>query len=68
MQDKPLTFIAKCVRCGKAKNQHRAVSLLCPKGKRTAVGYPSFGPERFVQVHSEPAPVPTASTVELASA
>ena len=47
MQDKELRFITKCVRCGKAKNQHRAFTLECPKGKRTPIGYRRHGPETF---------------------
>jgi hypothetical protein len=47
MQDKTLRHVDKCVHCGKAKNMHRAFTLDCPKGKRTKIGYSTFGPERF---------------------
>jgi hypothetical protein len=46
-KDKPLHWIARCAHCGKAKNQHRAGTLKCPKGKRTSIGYVSFGPRTF---------------------
>jgi len=47
MQDKQLLFVIKCIHCGKAKNMHRAFTLDCPKGKRTPIGYATFGPEQF---------------------
>jgi hypothetical protein len=47
-QEKPLRFVAKCRRCGRAKNQHRAFSLECPIGKRAVTGYQSFSLEKFV--------------------
>jgi hypothetical protein len=45
VQERPFLFIAKCIHCGKAKNMHRAITLDCPKGKRTPIGYSTFGPE-----------------------
>jgi hypothetical protein len=53
MQDKPLRSVARCARCGKAKNQHRAFSLDCPNGRRTPTGYMSFGPGNFVHLRRE---------------
>jgi hypothetical protein len=47
VQEKALRFVAKCIHCGKAKNMHRAFTLDCPKGKRTPIGYSSFGPETY---------------------
>ncbi len=47
MQDNALRFVAKCIHCGKAKNMHRAFTLDCPKGKRTPIGYSTFGPETY---------------------
>ncbi len=47
MQDKSFRFVAKCIHCGKAKNMHRAFTLDCPKGKRTRIGYSTFGPETY---------------------
>jgi hypothetical protein len=44
MQDKPFRMMPRCGRCGRGKNQHRAMTLECPVGKRTAIGYAS---ERF---------------------
>jgi hypothetical protein len=47
MQDKTLRHVDKCVHCGRAKNMHRAYTLDCPNGKRTPIGYSSFGPQQF---------------------
>jgi hypothetical protein len=57
-QDKELQFIARCLRCGKAKNVHRASTLDCPRGKRTPVGYAAFGPEQFSPVGGEATEAP----------
>ncbi len=53
MQDKKLRHVDKCVHCGKAKNMHRAFTLDCPKGKRTRIGYATFGPEQFTPKASD---------------
>jgi hypothetical protein len=37
------------MRCGRAKNQHRASTLECPKGRRTPTGYVRFSAERFLE-------------------
>jgi len=37
------------MHCGHAKNQHRAVTLECPKGKRSPTGYLRFSAERFLE-------------------
>jgi hypothetical protein len=52
MHDKPFRFVPKCALCGRAKNQHRAVSLECPAGKRTPIGYVEFGSQRFREAAS----------------
>ena len=45
--DKALRVVPKCLHCGKAKNQHRAVSAECPIGKRTPTGYAAYAAQRF---------------------
>ena len=57
MPDKALRYVAKCMHCGKAKNMHRAFSLDCPTGKRTRIGYTTFGPGTFT-----PAPDPATGS------
>jgi hypothetical protein len=52
MNDKPFRFVPKCALCSRAKNQHRAVSLECPTGKRTPIGYVEFGPRCFREAAS----------------
>ena len=47
LQDKPLLPIVRCLHCGKAKNQHRAITLHYPKGKKTTAGYLTFAETRF---------------------
>lgn len=47
MKDKPFRAMPRCAHCGRGKNQHRAMTLECPVGKRTASGYASYGLERF---------------------
>jgi len=47
MQEKKLRFVTRCIHCGKAKNMHRAITLDCPNGKRTRIGYTTFGPDQF---------------------
>ena len=54
MKDKALRFVARCVHCGRAKNMHRAFTLDCPNGKRTRIGYSTFGPETYAPADSEP--------------
>lgn len=54
VEHKPIRLIARCAHCGRAKNQHRAGSLECPKGKRTATGYAEFGAVRFERTDSRP--------------
>lgn len=54
LKHKPIRLIARCAHCGRAKNQHRAGSLECPKGKRTATGYAEFGAVRFERTDSRP--------------
>jgi hypothetical protein len=46
-KDKPLRWSPRCARCGRSKNQHRAGTLECPKGKRGPSGYEKHGPEKF---------------------
>ena len=48
LNDKEFRLVVKCLRCGRAKNQHRAFSLECPKGKRTRSGYTEFAAARFM--------------------
>ena len=60
MKDQPFRFVVKCAQCGRAKNQHRAVSLECPKGRRTPIGYVEFGPQRFT---AQPDPARSPSQV-----
>jgi hypothetical protein len=47
VDDKPFRSVIRCAHCGRAKNQHRAGTLECPRGKRTPSGYMQFGSERF---------------------
>jgi hypothetical protein len=53
MLDRKLRFVGKCVHCGKAKNMHRAFTLDCPNGKRTPIGYKTFGPQQFTPEDGE---------------
>jgi hypothetical protein len=48
LKDKEFQPAVKCLRCGRAKNHHRAFTLECPKGKRTSRGYTEFAAERFM--------------------
>lgn len=32
----------KCAHCGKARGQHKAVTLHCPEGPRGRIGYTQF--------------------------
>jgi hypothetical protein len=57
MNNDVFRIMARCVRCGRSKNQHRAFTLECPKGKRTPRGYTAFATERF-QAH-QPSPKTT---------
>jgi hypothetical protein len=41
LQRKPIRFIARCARCGRAKNQHRAAMLECPRGNAPLSGMQS---------------------------
>jgi hypothetical protein len=54
MREKTLRFVAKCSHCGKAKNMHRAFTLDCPTGKRTRIGYTTFGPQQFTPAEETP--------------
>jgi len=63
IQDKPLRFVPKCRRCGRAKNQHRAGTLECPIGTRAPIGYLGFASQRFLapdESESEATPVQAA--------
>jgi hypothetical protein len=53
LSDQPFQIIAKCKHCGRAKNQHRAVTLECPKGKRTPRGYLGFATKRFAEARRD---------------
>jgi hypothetical protein len=55
LQDTPFRIVVRCLRCGRGKNQHRAVSLQCPQGKRTPIGYTHFAVERFLGASEETA-------------
>jgi hypothetical protein len=55
LQDTPFRIVVRCLRCGRGKNQHRAVSLQCPQGKRTPIGYTQFSVERFLGASEETA-------------
>ncbi len=46
--DKPLETMDVCVRCGRAKNQHRAFTSECPQGRRTPTGYRSFSLQKLL--------------------
>lgn len=37
----------KCALCKKTIELHKADTLECPDGKKTRIGYTSFGPEKF---------------------
>ncbi len=37
----------KCVHCGKERGLHKAVTLHCPAGMKTRIGYTSFGLTTF---------------------
>jgi hypothetical protein len=50
--DKALRSVEKCKHCGRAKNMHRAGTLDCPRGKRTPIGYSTFGPTCFTPQRS----------------
>ncbi len=39
----------RCANCGKTKGDHHAETLLCPRGKKTRIGYIHYGPTRFVK-------------------
>lgn len=39
----------RCLNCGKTKSDHHAETLLCPRGKKTRIGYIHYGPTRFVK-------------------
>jgi hypothetical protein len=54
MRDKAFQMVARCARCGRGKNQHRASTLECPKGKRTPSGYSRFSHERFLEMSRDP--------------
>ena len=53
MRDKAFHIVARCARCGRAKNHHRASTLECPEGKRTRSGYLRFSDERFLEASRE---------------
>lgn len=40
---------AKCRNCKKTKGDHQANTLLCPRGKKTRIGYTTYGPTSFVE-------------------
>ena len=61
MGEKALRFVVKCRHCGKAKNMHRAFSLDCPTGKRTRIGYTTFGPHQFTPEEEMPAEADAAA-------
>lgn len=42
----------KCMHCGKPRDQHHATTWECPAGRRTRIGYTSFGPTKFTVVPS----------------
>ena len=44
-----MSLSSKCHNCGKTKGDHQAKTLLCPRGKKTRIGYIDFGPTTFIQ-------------------
>jgi hypothetical protein len=37
---------ALCKNCGKRKYDHKAITLNCPVGSKTKIGYTSYHPDR----------------------
>lgn len=54
-----LFIYEKCANCGKDRGDHKAVTLSCPVGDKTRVGYCGFSlTDKFMPDTSKPTRVP----------
>lgn len=46
---RPGGLASRCRNCKKTKGDHQADTLLCPRGKKSRIGYTTYGPTEFVE-------------------